>query len=245
METRIRPPDAAGDTALVVVAPHVDRGELEAAVRALNFRGVVVVVASTIKGDVAATRGELFHVDKSLAECSAKEFDRLAVIGGSEIMDIVNDDDLLRLVREFIGASKPVAGALVDDALCACMSTNASRSDRPGPRPAGAGQRGRAQGSRGHRVRRGQPRRAHDARARRAPLPPGPRRVRQPAHRQGLRTARLVRVRQDVCRHVLITDRWSGGVSASLLSLLLESFLCLFPAIRVFFASRGVNPQCR
>ena len=92
----------------------VEQSELSVPWQAVMNEGAAVDLVSTKPGQIYSmqhdVKGQLFTVDKTATDAQAADYDALVIPGGVASPDRLRTDQAaVKLVRDFIGAGKPVA----------------------------------------------------------------------------------------------------------------------------------------
>jgi protease I len=99
---------------LILATNGFEQSELLDPRKALEEAGYETVLASPESGEIKGWKdkdwGESVKVDRPISDVSADDFDALLLPGGQMNPDILRmDQDAIRLVKEMVGAKKPVA----------------------------------------------------------------------------------------------------------------------------------------
>jgi protease I len=99
---------------LILATNGFEQSELLDPRKALEEAGFETVLASPEPGEIKGWKdkdwGESVKVDRPISDISADDFDALLLPGGQMNPDILRmDQDAIRLVKEMVGAKKPVA----------------------------------------------------------------------------------------------------------------------------------------
>lgn len=101
-------------TILILAADGYERSELRVPMEELRNRGADVKIASIKAGEIKSWDekdwGDTVPVDLEAKNVKAEEFDALVLPGGQINPDILrNDEDAMKVVRDFVKSGKPVA----------------------------------------------------------------------------------------------------------------------------------------
>ncbi|MDR6817283.1 protease I [Neorhizobium sp. 2083] len=99
---------------LILAADGYERSELRVPMEELRKRGADVKIASIKAGEIKSWDkkdwGDTVPVDLEAKNVKAEEFDALVLPGGQINPDILrNDEDAMKVVRDFVKSGKPVA----------------------------------------------------------------------------------------------------------------------------------------
>lgn len=105
---------------LMVIAPRDFRDqEYNDPRKIFDNEGIKVKVASTQKGISIGADGTAVKIDLSIGEVKAEEFRAVVFIGGPGMVQIIDDENLQILAKEFYGAGKITAAICVAPAILA------------------------------------------------------------------------------------------------------------------------------
>lgn len=95
--------------AVIVSADRFEDSELLEPARCLREAGVAVDIASTRPGFITGKHGHRVEVDRTVEALDAADYDLLLLPGGQAPADLRRDATVLKFVRSFVAAAKPVA----------------------------------------------------------------------------------------------------------------------------------------
>ncbi len=103
-----------GKTVAILAADGVEQVELTSPRRALEDAGATTHLISLKAGEIQSMKGDIepkdkYHVDKTVAEAKASDYDALLLPGGTVNPDKLRlDENAMKFVREFYDAGKPI-----------------------------------------------------------------------------------------------------------------------------------------
>lgn len=113
--------------ALIVSADRFEDSELLEPARRLREAGIAVEIASTRQGVISGKHGRCVEIDRTVDALDAADYDLLLLPGGHAPEALRQDGAVLRLVRGFVAAGKPVAAICHGPQILAAAGVLAGR----------------------------------------------------------------------------------------------------------------------
>jgi protease I len=103
-------PDISSSKILIIATNGFEDSELLEPLMTLKQRGARVTIASLSKDEIEGAKGAKISPDAPVAEINGEEFDALLLPGGTKNPDkLRTEEKVVRTVRQFVEAGKPVA----------------------------------------------------------------------------------------------------------------------------------------